>query len=257
MCTVGYHAFISAKEMAGQERAVINGGFAADKFAPELFLKVPSLIAAQAAYLTVFSKYADPAGTKAYQERSTAPSFKKVEEFRGIVLERGLAGGMGVSPEDWFNTITLKINLLKEIEDLLAKDINGRANELAGEARVAMLVSLGVTALLSFISLLLGMILIRGITNPLHEQISMLKDIAEGEGDLSRRLPVDRKDELGDVAHWFNRVIGNIHGIISQVSATTVQVATSSTQLEGTAEQIATAAEEVAAQARQQKRSVT
>ncbi len=245
---VGYHAFISAKEMAGQERATINGGFAADRFEPELYLRVPSLIAAQTAYLNVFSKYADPVSIKAYQERSSAPSFKKVEELRKIAFDKGLAGGMGVSPEEWFSTITTKINLLKEVEDLLARNLNDLADELASKARTAMLVNLGVTATLVALSLLLGTILIRGITNPLHEQIDMLKNIAEGEGDLSRRLPENRTDELGEVACWFNRFIGNIHGIISQVSETTVQVTTASTQLESTAEQIATAAEEVAAQ---------
>lgn len=248
MDAVGYHAFISAKEMAGQERAVVNGGFAADKFDQELYLKVPSLIAAQTAYLNLFHKYADQSATKGYQERSNAAPFAKVEQFRKIALEKGLAGGMGISPEEWFSTITAKINLLKEVEDMLAADINKLAEESALVARSSMISSLTLTAALIVISLLLGLVLIRGITNPLQEQIVMLKDIAEGEGDLSRRLPEDRRDELGEVAHWFNRFIANIHSIISQASTTTVQVATASNQLLSTSEQIATAAEEVAAQ---------
>jgi methyl-accepting chemotaxis protein len=248
MNAVGYHAFISAKEMAGQERANLNGGFAADKFDQELYLKAPGLIAVQTSYLNTFSKYADPASVKAYEERSSTPSFKKVEEFRKIAFDKGLTGGMGVRPEDWFSTITTKINLLKEVEDLLAKNINSLADELADKARTAMLVNLFFAASMIVVSLLLGTILIRGITNPLNEQIDMLKDIAEGEGDLSRRLRENRKDELGDVALWFNRFIDNIHGIVSQVSGTTARVATASVQLQSTAEQIATAAEEVAAQ---------
>jgi methyl-accepting chemotaxis protein len=248
MNAVGYHAFISAKEVTGQERAVVNGGFAADKFDQELYLKVPSLIAAQNAYLDLFKKYADPTGIKAYQERSTAPSFKKVEEYRITALDKGIQGGMGVAPEEWFSTITAKINLLKEVEDLLAANINNLANESAGTAKNAMIISLVLTSALVIISLLLGLIVIRGITGPLQELVHMLKDIAEGEGDLSRRLPENSTDETGEVAHWFNRFISNIHSIISQASTTTVQVATASNQLHNTAEQIATAAEEVASQ---------
>ena len=248
MDAVGYHAFISAKEMAGQERAVINGGFAADKFDQELYLKVPSLIAAQGAYLDLFKKYADPSALTAYQERSSAPAFQKVEEYRKTALEKGLHGGMGVAPEEWFGIITTKINLLKEVEDLLAADINNLGDESAKAARSAMLISLGLTAVLAIISLLLGLLIISGITGPLRELVRMLKDIAEGEGDLSRRLPENSTDETGEVAHWFNRFISNIHSIISQASSTTVHVATASNQLHDTAEQIATAAEEVACQ---------
>ncbi len=248
MQSVGYHAFISAKEMAGQERASINGGFAADKFDQELYLKVPSLIASQNAYFDLFKKYADPVGIKAYQERSSAPSFLKVEDFRKVVLEKGIQGGMGVAPEEWFSTITAKINLLKEVEDLLASGINKLADENASSARNAMILSLVLTSVLIVFSLLLGLLIIRGITVPLQELVRMLKDIAEGEGDLSRRLPENSKDETGEVARWFNRFISNVHSIISQASSTTVQVATATNQLHSTAEQIATAAEEVASQ---------
>ena len=248
MQAVGYHAFISAKEMSGQERASINGGFAADKFDQELYLKVPGLIASQNAFLDLFKKYADPVGIKAYQDRSSAPSFLKVEEYRKIALEKGIQGGMGVAPEEWFSTITAKINLLKEVEDILVAGINKLADESASSARSAMIVSLVLTAVLIVISLLLGIVIFRGIVVPLQDLVHMLKDIAEGEGDLSRRLPENSKDETGEVAHWFNRFISNIHSIISQASSTTIQVATASNQLHSTAEQIATAAEEVASQ---------
>ncbi|MDD2309927.1 MAG: methyl-accepting chemotaxis protein [Desulfuromonadaceae bacterium] len=248
MHAVGYYSFICAKEMAGQERAVINGGFAADKFDQELYLKVPALIAAQDSYLDLFKKYSDPVNIKAFQERSLAPSFLKVEEFRKVALEKGIQGGIGAAPEEWFSTITAKINLLKEVEDHITAGINSRADEIAISARSAMLVSIVLTSVLIIISLLLGLLIIRGITGPLQGLVHMLKDIAEGEGDLSRRLPEVGRDETGEVAHWFNRFISNIHSIISQASSTTVHVATASNQLHRTAEEIATAAEEVASQ---------
>jgi methyl-accepting chemotaxis protein len=76
----------------------------------------------------------------------------------------------------------------------------------------------------------------------------MLKDIAEGEGDLTKRLKVDRKDELGEVSHWFNLFVDNVHGIVLQLADNTGKVSASCMQLNATAEQIATAAEEVACQ---------
>ncbi len=248
MAAVGYDAFLSAKEMTGRERAVMNAGFSADRFEPALYLKIPALLADQRAYLGLFKNYADPVAVRAFEDRSSATAFTAVEGYQKIALAKGLTGGMGVQPEQWFATITAKINLMKEVEDLLAKRLDTLSARQAQRAFAAMLISLVLTLVLSVLSVWLGMVLIRGITQPLHQQIDMLKDIAEGEGDLRRTLPEDRRDELGEVAHWFNRFIANIQTIIVQVAGTTTQVSTASTQLEGTAEQIATAAEEVAAQ---------
>ncbi len=59
-----------------------------------------------------------------------------------------------------------------------------------------------------------------------------LKDIAEGEGDLTRRLEITSKDELGDLAHWFNVFIEKMHGIIKEVASNAGLLASSSNKLE-------------------------
>jgi len=81
-----------------------------------------------------------------------------------------------------------------------------------------------------------------------NELLERLKDIAAGNGDLSKRLEVKGKDEPAQVAYWLNQFIVKLHGVISSISQTSNQVATASSQLQSTAEQIATGAEEVAAQ---------
>jgi methyl-accepting chemotaxis protein len=45
-----------------------------------------------------------------------------------------------------------------------------------------------------------------------------LRDIAEGEGDLTRRLKITTKDELGDLARWFNIFIEKLQGIIQNIA---------------------------------------
>ena len=42
------------------------------------------------------------------------------------------------------------------------------------------------------------------IVKPLRKTVDLLRDIAEGEGDLTRSLDDSSKDELGELAHWFN-----------------------------------------------------
>jgi methyl-accepting chemotaxis protein len=52
------------------------------------------------------------------------------------------------------------------------------------------------------------------IVKPIITVISMLKDISEGEGDLTKRITIQSKDEIGDMAHYFNLTIDKIKVLI-------------------------------------------
>ena len=82
-----------------------------------------------------------------------------------------------------------------------------------------------------------------------NEMLERLKDIASGNGDLSKRLEVKGKDEPAQAAYLLNQFIEKLHGIISNISLTSNQVASAATELHTTAERIATGGEEVVAQA--------
>ena len=73
------------------------------------------------------------------------------------------------------------------------------------------------------IMLLLGM-LIRVLMRPLTDMGRAMANIAEGEGDLTRRLAVQTNDEFGELAIAFNRFVERIHTSIREVSSTTQQV---------------------------------
>jgi methyl-accepting chemotaxis protein len=81
------------------------------------------------------------------------------------------------------------------------------------------------------------------IANPIREAASMLKDIAQGEGDLTRQLAIDSHDEIGDMAHWFNLFVDKLRSIISKVSQNTVSLSSSSQNLRATAADLAQNAE--------------
>lgn len=59
----------------------------------------------------------------------------------------------------------------------------------------------------------------------------MLKDIAQGEGDLTRRIKVESRDEIGDLAKWFNAFVEKIQMTMREVSSNTLTLASSSTEL--------------------------
>ena len=243
-----YYAFVKAKEETGKERATLNAVLAADTFNDETFQRTFAILSAQQNYLDLFKKFASPAELAAFDEKSKAPAFRKVDELRDAALAKGMAGGFGITPENWFTTISEKINIMKETEDILVKEIVSVADTLASGAKRTLVFSIALSTTLGGIAIILSILVMKSITTPLSRMLGMLKDIAEGEGDLTRRLDTGRTDEFGELSRWFNRFVDNIHAIISQVAGTTGQVSAAATQLQSTAEQIATAAEEVACQ---------
>lgn len=136
-----------------------------------------------------------------------------------------------------------KLNNTKiELAQEKYKDSNGVAKALISTTVVLSLVAI-------VLAIGIGFLLTRSIVGPLVRMRTMIQDIAQGEGDLTKRLDDSSKDELGEVSHWFNLFIEKLHGIISLISSTSTQVAAASNQLNSTSEHIATGAEEVAAQA--------
>lgn len=60
--------------------------------------------------------------------------------------------------------------------------------------------------------------LANSIVAPINKILAGLKDIAQGEGDLTMRLPSDRKDEIGELANWFNLFVEKLQKIISGIA---------------------------------------
>ncbi|MBA1196004.1 methyl-accepting chemotaxis protein [Pseudomonas sp. BIGb0278] len=81
-------------------------------------------------------------------------------------------------------------------------------------AIIAMLVA--VAAIAGLLGLLIPVLM-----RPLTTMGRAMRDIAEGEGDLTRRLTVQNQDEFGELATSFNRFVERIHASISEVSSAT------------------------------------
>jgi methyl-accepting chemotaxis protein len=85
------------------------------------------------------------------------------------------------------------------------------------------------------------------VVSPLHLLALRLQDIAEGEGDLTRRIEVNGKDEIDEVGIWFNVFIGRIEEIVRRVAEHATTLGSAATELAATAQ-------ETASQATQQQR---
>ena len=84
-------------------------------------------------------------------------------------------------------------------------------------ALIAMFIAVAVIAVL--LSLLIQVLM-----RPLTTMGRAMQDIAQGEGDLTRRLVIENKDEFGELASSFNQFVERIHASISEVSSATRHV---------------------------------
>ncbi len=87
------------------------------------------------------------------------------------------------------------------------------------------LVGLAVLLLVS----LLGALNARSISRQMYDAIAIMQRAAEG--DLTRRWQVTTTDEIGELAHWLNKALDRIHGLVAQVKHTSTAVAGAAQQL--------------------------
>ncbi len=95
------------------------------------------------------------------------------------------------------------------------------------QARIDSLtmIMLGAALLLLVLMAGLAVLMSNAILRPLLQIKQNLDDMAQGDGDLTHRLPITSQDELGELATSFNRFVEKIHSLVQQVAGTTTQLA--------------------------------
>ncbi len=74
-------------------------------------------------------------------------------------------------------------------------------------------------------------IISRSISRPLNNTVLMIKDIAEGEGDLTKRLEVKNQDEVGKLSSWLNTFLETLQKMIQDIATNAETLSTSSAEL--------------------------
>ena len=108
-------------------------------------------------------------------------------------------------------------HILDDINSVVNKDIDLVNKSVISEAEEFIWVVLVVSAIGVLVSLFFGFLVRRSITNPVDNLVEMAKDIAQGEGDLTKRILVSGQDELGNLSNWYNLFLKKLNNIIVQV----------------------------------------
>jgi methyl-accepting chemotaxis protein len=101
-----------------------------------------------------------------------------------------------------------------------------------------------------------ALFLARAIVTPLEVIQGRMRDISEGEGDLTARLEAHGEDEIAQLSRHFNRFVENIQGIVQQVIGISSNIASGSLQMTAGMSEMASTADAIAHTAENQKASV-
>jgi methyl-accepting chemotaxis protein len=140
-----------------------------------------------------------------------------------------------------FTIIRQQLNLLKDAIELSQQAL--RQEVQASSQHAQQVLSMGTLSAI-LLALTLTWSVTRLTLRPLNQMQRALEDIAQGEGDLTRRLTITSHDEIGALGSAFNRFIDQVHKIVSDVSQTACTVQSASRQLHSLMEQMLTNAEE-------------
>ena len=126
--------------------------------------------------------------------------------------------------------------------DFSKKFFRSQANQIAGFGLSVSLIVLAAT-------LTGGLLLGNSVSKGLKRASEMMIDIAEGEGDLTQRLPVDSEDEVGELNRWINAFMDRLHDLIARVKENSTQVTIAVGEITNASNEMASGAEEQNSQA--------
>ncbi|MGE1154987.1 methyl-accepting chemotaxis protein [Pseudomonas sp. ICMP 460] len=136
----------------------------------------------------------------------------------------------------------MKLNDIITENKGVADNATAAIDDAVASAKISMFVSL---AFAIFAAALCGLLLMRAITSPMQRIVAILSTMRDG--DLSKRLNLERKDEFNAVETGFNDMMTELTALVSQAQRSSVQVTTSVTEIAATSKQQQATATETAA----------
>jgi len=201
-----YTNFLKSKERAGIERAVMSATFSADKFGSGMFAKFITLMAEQNAYMDAFISIAPDDSVQMYKQIMNSSVVDEVNNMRKIAVAKANEGAFGVDGVVWFKTITKKINLLKKVDDNLAKENDKLLAKLESDYQTSTLITLLGYTLFAVAVFIIILLIARGVNRSVESSLNKIQCVSN-DLDLSCNVVVEGDDEISQISKALHTMI--------------------------------------------------
>ncbi|SFV64616.1 Methyl-accepting chemotaxis protein [hydrothermal vent metagenome] len=201
-----YTNFLKSKERAGIERAVMSATFSADRFGKGMFAKFITLMAEQNAYMDAFISIAPDDSVKMYKDIMNDPVVREVNKMRAIALEKANVGGFGVDGVVWFKTITKKINLLKKVDDNLAKNNDKLLAKVEAAYKRNTLITLSGYTIFAVAIFIIILLISRGVNRSVETSLNKISCVSS-DLDLTCNVVVEGNDEISQISKALHKMV--------------------------------------------------
>ena len=217
-----------------------------ERIMPELEDKVLDMDGASRAFIRF---YATPDQAAKFKEEIMPLIEEWTElndEILALVEQNKVQEALAISNTRGLRLMTTIVDVkLDELITLSEKEVDHQKTLAQTEFRNALIQLLASIAFAMAMAMAIAFLFARQIASPLHQLIAMLRDIAEGEGDLSKTLNADRRDEIGELALWFNRFLAQLRAMVAQIDSVSSSLLSSSEALAQSADETGSGAEQV------------
>jgi two-component system chemotaxis sensor kinase CheA len=200
---------LEVKERASQQHAVLANVFAAGEFPPGLFRSLVTLVTEEEIYTRVLRAYANDEQMRLFDRAGTDPSISEASSMRAKALEVMDGESWGVSATDWYAKQNVRIERLRALDQDLNSQVKRVALAKVAEARRSVRTSLGVSAAVLLVSLLIAAMIGRSVRRGVASLTLAATEVRERK-DFSVRAKRVSSDEVADLADVFNEMVAGI-----------------------------------------------
>ncbi len=197
--------FLKSKEMASIERAIGTQAFSKNHLGFELYNRFTTLVANQESYLDAFNIIADEDFKGYYSQIVFGEEVEEVSRMRQVLFDNDT---LTEDPNHWYEVSTVKINLLKKVEDYMSDDIQTYMDQIAAKSVRNFWTFLVLDISIGFLAIWLMTTIVTNLLKNVKVLESYTKRISSG--DMSKKVSIETKDELGRYANTFNKMVFEI-----------------------------------------------
>lgn len=148
-----------------------------------------------------------------------------------IVYHKSEEGNFDIKYDKYFETATKVVEQIFKICSVEGKIVNETVDKLYSSITRKIVIVISTLVIVSLIIIFLSIIFIRDIVGRINNMITILKNISEGEGDLTKSVTVNTKDELALMGTYFNNFIEGLRRLFSSFIKTASTVTAISHEL--------------------------